>query len=141
MSSTLDALLDSIDPARTLDAVAARADDALNTFSVEAGRIAGWEAFRACLVGFLRHLESDGIESAGVACFPDHHHYTRNDCVDLERRCRRSDGDWLLTTHKDAIKIDPSWMSDTPVYMLRLTLELTAGDDLAAAVTAGVAGP
>ena len=86
---------------------------------------------------FLEHLEAYGVTPAGVMCYPDHHAYTRDDLADLVQSCRRSRSDWLLTTHKDAVKIDPSWTSDIPVYVLRLTLDLIAGDDLADVVATG----
>ena len=58
MKSQLDCLLDSIHPARTLEVISGRADEAINTFSTGAAGIADWEAFRECLVRFMRHVEN-----------------------------------------------------------------------------------
>ena len=58
MKSQLDCLLDSIHPARTLDVISGRADEAINTFPVGTVSIADWEAFRECLVRFMRHVEN-----------------------------------------------------------------------------------
>jgi hypothetical protein len=37
---------------------------------------------------------------------------------------------WLLTTHKDAVKIDPGWPESFPVGFLRISLELVGGADM-----------
>jgi hypothetical protein len=58
MLSKLDRLLESIHPSRTIEELNRRADDALNSFSVEAPQIEGWDRFRHCLIRFLHHAES-----------------------------------------------------------------------------------
>jgi hypothetical protein len=58
MITKLDRLLESIDPARTLDQVSARVDEALNSFRVKSGIIEDWQGFKAVLAGFLRHVEN-----------------------------------------------------------------------------------
>jgi hypothetical protein len=58
MKSKLDRLLESIDPARTLDQVSARVDEALNSFRVKSGIIEEWEGFKTGLTKFYRHVEN-----------------------------------------------------------------------------------
>lgn len=58
MTCTLDQLLAEVDPARTLDEVAARADEALNTFSYPSERPQDWENFKTELVRFMHHVET-----------------------------------------------------------------------------------
>jgi hypothetical protein len=58
MKTKLDRLLDSIDPASTLDQVSARVDDALNSFRVKSGIIKDWQGFRTILTDFYRHVEN-----------------------------------------------------------------------------------
>ena len=58
MKTKLDRLLESIDPARTLDQVSARVDEALNSFRVKSGTIEDWEGFRTVLTEFFRHVEN-----------------------------------------------------------------------------------
>jgi hypothetical protein len=58
MKTKLDRLLESIDPARTLDQVSARADEALNSFKVKSGIIENWEEFRTVLTKFYHHVEN-----------------------------------------------------------------------------------
>jgi hypothetical protein len=57
MASRLAELLDSIDPHRTLDEVARRADEAINSFISRASLITDWDEFRRCVVEFHRHVE------------------------------------------------------------------------------------
>lgn len=58
MITKLDRLLESIDPARTLDQVSSRVDEALNSFRVKSGIIEEWEGFRTILAKFFRHVEN-----------------------------------------------------------------------------------
>ena len=58
MKTKLDRLLESIDPARTLDQVSARVDEALSSFQVKSGIIEDWEEFRTVLTKLYRHVEN-----------------------------------------------------------------------------------
>lgn len=79
---------------------------------------------------FLHQVKDSGMTPKASECFPDHHSYTVTDIKRLLSRCRRVGARWLLTTHKDAVKIDPRWIKDLPVYFLRISLELTDGTDM-----------
>jgi len=54
----LDRLLEDIDPARTLDQVSSRADEAVNSFRMQSGIIKDWQGFRTVLTEFYRHVEN-----------------------------------------------------------------------------------
>jgi len=54
----LDRLLESIDPDRTLSDVAARTDDAINSFHMNRGSAKKWEEFMGCLIGLFCHVEN-----------------------------------------------------------------------------------
>lgn len=58
MKTDLDYLLESIDPSRNLDDLAARADEALNTFGMTTGAVSQWEEFVNCMSRFFCHLEN-----------------------------------------------------------------------------------
>ena len=58
VKTNLDKLLESIDPAQTLDQVSARIDDALNSFLTESGIIKDWDEFRKLVTTFFRHIEN-----------------------------------------------------------------------------------
>ena len=57
MTSKLDRLLSSIHPSRTFAEIDRRADEAMNTFSVESGQITDWPEYRKQLVRFRQHLD------------------------------------------------------------------------------------
>ena len=57
METKLDKLLQSIDPAITLDTVSARADEAINTFDVDSGSIEKWHEFKDILTRFHWHVQ------------------------------------------------------------------------------------
>jgi len=54
----LDRLLETIDPARTLEQVSARVDEAINSFRVKSGVIKEWQEFEDLLTAFFRHVEN-----------------------------------------------------------------------------------
>jgi len=54
----LDSLLDSIDPAKTINQVSARVDDAVNSFKIKSAIIKDWDTFKALLTNFFRHTEN-----------------------------------------------------------------------------------
>ncbi|PKN62632.1 MAG: hypothetical protein CVU57_23575 [Deltaproteobacteria bacterium HGW-Deltaproteobacteria-15] len=67
MPSKLDKLLESIDPARTYNAVSADVDRAVNSFSAKQATINDLEGFENLLAGFCRHIEETVLRyGAGV---------------------------------------------------------------------------
>lgn len=79
---------------------------------------------------FAAQLARLGVDPGELMRFPDHHAYTRSDWDAITQRCEENHGTWMLTTHKDAVKIDPAWPGSIPLYYLRITLKPVAGDDL-----------
>ena len=61
MATPLDQLLDSIHPSRTLEEMDRRVDGAINAFPADAAQITDWEAFRLCLMQFMRHVENTAL--------------------------------------------------------------------------------
>ena len=57
MITKLEALLECIDPGRTLDEAGRGMDIALNSFSVPAAPLVRWEDFQRCVLRFFRHAE------------------------------------------------------------------------------------
>lgn len=79
---------------------------------------------------FQRSLQSVGIEPSDVRQFPDHHRYSQDDISNITQSARLAGAEWLLTTHKDAVKIPPAWLGGVPLYILRISLELVHGADM-----------
>jgi hypothetical protein len=62
MTTKLDRLLESIDPARTMDEVAARVDSAVNSFHLDTWVIKHWDDFETLLARFFCHVENKILE-------------------------------------------------------------------------------
>ena len=58
MKTQLDKILESIDSRQTLEQVASRVDEGVNSFSVESGIIQTWSEFKQVLTRFFRHIEN-----------------------------------------------------------------------------------
>jgi tetraacyldisaccharide 4'-kinase len=63
------------------------------------------------------------------ARYPDHYHYG---AAELRREAERAEAngcEMIVTTEKDAVKIDPKWMGAVPVHVLSVGLEFDAGQE------------
>ena len=61
--------------------------------------------------------------------FPDHHKYTRDELLVMEREARGSGAEWLLTTEKDMVRI-PDVNLTIPLYALTVRLRILSGMEL-----------
>ena len=75
--------------------------------------------------GFVRSLETLGARVVARREFADHHAYRPGDLAGLDREARL----WI-TTEKDAVKLSPAWLHGVDVQVLRIELEVEAGDEL-----------
>lgn len=75
--------------------------------------------------GFSRTLESLGAKVVARREYADHHVYRRRDLAGLDREARI----WL-TTEKDAVKLEPSWIRGFELLVLRIELEVEHGEAL-----------
>jgi hypothetical protein len=64
VATDLDRLLESIDPRAVRDRVAARVDDAVNSFPWRRASIGRWDDFQRCLAEFHSHIASAALHSA-----------------------------------------------------------------------------
>lgn len=62
MATKLDRLLESINPARTIDKVSADVDRAVNSFAKRRATIDNWNEYEACLSDFCRHIEKEVLK-------------------------------------------------------------------------------
>jgi len=63
------------------------------------------------------------------ARYPDHYHYSE---VELQReveRARTAGCEMIVTTEKDAVKVQPGWLGVMPVQVLSVELEFDAGQE------------
>src|SRR5262249_4821692 len=69
-------------------------------------------AFAFCGLGspasFFCQLEMDGFNIVGRKAFPDHYYYSQADVLSVEREARDAGAKVLITTAKDAVRLDNS---------------------------------
>ena len=81
--------------------------------------------------GFRRTLIGNGVsvDNDRFQTFPDHHHYSRRDLIQIEQSALRQNATCLLTTHKDLVKIDSPTIGGLPVWAIEIELKITRGGD------------
>ncbi|MDR1497582.1 MAG: tetraacyldisaccharide 4'-kinase [Puniceicoccales bacterium] len=77
--------------------------------------------------------------------FLDHHRFSEEELVDVFDEAAESDAELVVTTEKDAVRMDPSRKWRLPVYFLRMEIEILSGKDVFNAAVAriceGMAAP
>ncbi len=67
-------------------------------------------AFAFCALGnpdnFFAQLRNEGFNIISTLNFPDHHFYTESDAEEIERNAKENGAEILLTTAKDAVKLN-----------------------------------
>lgn len=86
--------------------------------------------------GFRRTLISNGfsIDDQRFAAFPDHHHYSLQDLVVLEKAALRQNATCLLTTRKDLMKLNNNQIGGLPVWAIDIELNIADEADSIAEV-------
>ena len=57
MTTTLDRLLESISPEKTIEQTYNRANEAIVSFDFDKAKVESWEEFKYCMAKFLKHLD------------------------------------------------------------------------------------
>jgi len=90
------------------------------------------KSFAFCAVGnpkaFFETLRRGGIEVTGTRAFRDHHRYTRADINDLEKAAAAPGADALLTTGKDAVKLQELKFS-LPCFVVEIETTVEDSDE------------
>lgn len=73
--------------------------------------------------GFLRTLQSLGVEARDAALFPDHHRFTADELRDVEARAARQ-GLRVVTTEKDLVRLPGGFAA----WVVRLGVEVLEGE-------------
>ena len=79
--------------------------------------------------GFQRSLNLCDCASEQLVTFPDHHHYSAEDCVELAKTASDRNCSLLLTTLKDLVKLPADAFSGLTVAALDITLEIVDGEE------------
>jgi len=91
MPSTLDQLLDSIHPRRTLDETARRAEEAVNSFAKDSSQITDWEEFRTYVSRFFCHVEAHVLRMRSAPEFDEEFAWDR--CLKVIKRAFGANGE------------------------------------------------
>lgn len=76
---------------------------------------------------FERTLAELGVSDVVSEAFPDHHAYTQAEIAAAAERVRREGLAGIVTTEKDAVKIDPSWAGGALILVVEIDLEFRSG--------------
>ncbi len=77
---------------------------------------------------FFHTLEQVPVQIVNQNYFPDHHEYSIEELQAIENRARQSGAKLIVTTEKDAVKLQEHAFG-LPVYAVRITLEILEGQD------------
>jgi len=78
---------------------------------------------------FRKLLEKSGARVVCYHPFPDHHEYTLADLKHIEDSAQKSGAKFILTTEKDAVKINSSSIT-IPLYKVALEMEILEGREM-----------
>ena len=66
-------------------------------------------------------MENTDAEIVGHSKYLDHHHYTLDDLKDIEQKAIKCDAEFLITTEKDLVKINPQY-NKIDIYAVRMEM-------------------
>ncbi len=93
----------------------------------EVKNFAGWNFAVACGIGNPQALSEDilqvGINIVSEKFFRDHHGFTQTDLDQITRAAKEAGADAILTTEKDAIRLEGLTYGDIPVYAAQLEIQ------------------
>lgn len=83
----------------------------------------------ASFESFERTLKQAGAEVVGVWRLPDHHRYTPTDVQEAQRRARECGAEIIVTTEKDAVKLEemPAMVLNPPIFVLNIDARFSEG--------------
>jgi tetraacyldisaccharide 4'-kinase len=86
-----------------------------------------------CAVGnpesFFSLLREAGIEPIFTRSFQDHHQYTQSDLTSLIKEAEKAGAQGLITTAKDAVKLQPSDLR-LPCYVTKIEISIAEEDEI-----------
>ena len=82
---------------------------------------------------FQRTLVGTGAVVVGVLEYPDHHPFTEEDLVSARQALQACGAEWIVTTEKDAVRLNGRVPKHMPMFALCVALDLTAGAEAVSA--------
>jgi tetraacyldisaccharide 4'-kinase len=78
---------------------------------------------------FHKSLLETGCDIAELIEFADHHRYKSPDLERLVRKCKENNAQYIVTSLKDAVKLEKIWHRNQPLYYLEIKIELDRKDE------------
>jgi tetraacyldisaccharide 4'-kinase len=72
---------------------------------------------------FEAQLRDLGVTITSTLSFPDHHWYTQEDVAKIQYEYQVTGADLIITTEKDAVKLQPAFIKDLPVATLQQRID------------------
>jgi tetraacyldisaccharide 4'-kinase len=93
----------------------------------ETPRFAGWNSAVLCGIGnptaFADDVIQVGINIVAEGFYPDHHCFSQADVDSFTRSAREAGADLIVTTEKDAVRLEHLNEGDVPIYAAQLEIE------------------
>ncbi|HYP29351.1 MAG TPA: tetraacyldisaccharide 4'-kinase [Blastocatellia bacterium] len=93
----------------------------------EPSQFLGWNAVALCGIGnpqaFAGDLVQIGMNVVEESFFPDHYAFAQEDVDRVTERARDAGADLIVTTEKDAIRLEGIEPGEVPIYAARLELQ------------------
>lgn len=77
---------------------------------------------------FRRTVEGMGAEVGAERLHPDHHRFTRSDLDEALRAAAASGCAVVVTTEKDAVRLEPAWAADPRLRVVRIEARILRGE-------------
>jgi tetraacyldisaccharide 4'-kinase len=90
--------------------------------------------------GFRGTVAALGAEIAAERIFPDHHRFSKGDLEEVRRAADAARCELVVTTEKDAVRLDPAAAADPRIVAVRIEAEVTRGGDVLDAALDAVLG-
>jgi tetraacyldisaccharide 4'-kinase len=101
-------------------------------------KIQNQKSLAFCALGnpanFFEQLAAEGFEISANESFPDHHYYSQGDVRMLEATARSGGAECLLTTAKDAVKLEGLEFT-MPCFVVETEVELNDAEGFRRLVT------
>jgi tetraacyldisaccharide 4'-kinase len=93
----------------------------------EANQFVGWNVSLMCGIGnphaFADNILQIGINIVAEHFYTDHHPFTQQDLDEVTRAARDAGADAIITTAKDAVRLEGLSLPDVPVYVAEIEIE------------------
>ena len=93
----------------------------------DASEFVGWNVIAMCGIGnpqaFSEDLLQIGMSISAEKFFPDHHPYRQEDLDKTLQTARDTGADAIITTEKDAVRLEAFHHGDIPIYAAQLEIQ------------------